>query len=112
MNRVNARRAAAGSGRAITTAPGFFTRREFTDRYAELTGFDLGDLDFYVAFACFRLAVILEGIHARFLQDVARIASWTPVLAGRGAPLSSSRTLTPSRRGRTTPTRFCGQGRG
>ncbi|TYK52577.1 phosphotransferase family protein [Actinomadura decatromicini] len=55
-------------GATITAAPGFFTRREFTDRYAALTGFDLADLDFYVAFACFKLAVILEGIHARYLQ--------------------------------------------
>jgi aminoglycoside phosphotransferase (APT) family kinase protein len=56
-------------GATVTAAPGFFSRREFTDRYAELTGFDLADLDFYVAFACFKLAVILEGIHARFLQN-------------------------------------------
>ncbi|MEW2353075.1 phosphotransferase family protein [Spirillospora sp. NPDC029432] len=55
-------------GATITAAPGFHSRREFAERYAELTGFDLADLDFYVAFACFKLAVILEGIHARFLQ--------------------------------------------
>ncbi|WP_456151177.1 phosphotransferase [Actinomadura formosensis] len=56
-------------GATITSAPGFFTRREFADRYAALSGFDLAGLDFYVAFACFKLAVILEGIHARFLQN-------------------------------------------
>ncbi|RFU41996.1 phosphotransferase family protein [Actinomadura logoneensis] len=55
-------------GATITTAPGFATRREFAERYAGLTGADLSDLDYYVAFACFKLAVILEGIHARFLQ--------------------------------------------
>ncbi|MEU9843283.1 phosphotransferase family protein, partial [Actinomadura sp. NPDC048032] len=38
-------------GATITSAPGFLTRREFAGRYAELTGFDLADLDFYVAFA-------------------------------------------------------------
>jgi aminoglycoside phosphotransferase (APT) family kinase protein len=55
-------------GSTVTSAPGFLTRREFAGRYAELTGYDLADLDFYVAFGCFKLAVILEGIHARFLQ--------------------------------------------
>jgi aminoglycoside phosphotransferase (APT) family kinase protein len=55
-------------GSTVTSVRGFLTRREFAGRYAELTGFDLTDLDFYVAFGCFKLAVILEGIHARFLQ--------------------------------------------
>jgi aminoglycoside phosphotransferase (APT) family kinase protein len=44
------------------------TRAEFAGRYADLTGHDLSHLDFYVAFGCFKLAVILEGIHARYLQ--------------------------------------------
>jgi aminoglycoside phosphotransferase (APT) family kinase protein len=76
-------------GATITSAPGFFTRREFTDRYAALTGFDLADLDFYVAFACFKLAVILEGIHARFLQKATvgegfdQIGGGVPVLLER-----------------------------
>jgi aminoglycoside phosphotransferase (APT) family kinase protein len=55
-------------GSTVTSVRGFLTRAEFAGRYAELTGFDLADLDFYVAFGCFKLAVILEGIHARFLQ--------------------------------------------
>ncbi|TNY36906.1 phosphotransferase family protein [Thermomonospora catenispora] len=55
-------------GATVTASPGFMTRREFAERYAEITGFDLSQIDFYVAFACFKLAVILEGIHARFLQ--------------------------------------------
>ncbi|TDD67580.1 phosphotransferase family protein [Actinomadura rubrisoli] len=76
-------------GATITAAPGFLTRREFAGRYAELTGFDLGDLDFYVAFACFKLAVILEGIHARFLQNATvgegfdQIGDAVPLLLGR-----------------------------
>ncbi|MGW5410851.1 phosphotransferase family protein [Actinomadura geliboluensis] len=76
-------------GATITSAPGFFTRREFTDRYAALTGFDLADLDFYVAFACFKLAVILEGIHARFLQNATvgegfdQIGGGVPILLER-----------------------------
>lgn len=76
-------------GATITSAPGFFTRREFTERYAALTGFDLADLDFYVAFACFKLAVILEGIHARYLQKATvgegfdQIGDGVPILLDR-----------------------------
>ncbi|MFI0404301.1 phosphotransferase family protein [Actinomadura sp. 3N508] len=76
-------------GAKITTAPGFYSRREFTGRYAALTGFDLADLDFYVAFACFKLAVILEGIHARYLQKATvgegfdQIGDGVPVLLRR-----------------------------
>ncbi|WUI01472.1 phosphotransferase family protein [Spirillospora sp. NBC_00431] len=72
-------------GATITSAPGFFTRREFTDRYAALTGFDLADLDFYVAFACFKLAVILEGIHARYLQKATVGEGFDQI--GGGVPL-------------------------
>lgn len=53
----------------VTMSPGFHTRKEFTERYAAATGFDLAAIDFYVAFGCYKLAVILEGIHARFLQN-------------------------------------------
>lgn len=76
-------------GATITSAPGFFTRREFTERYAALTGSDLADLDFYVAFACFKLAVILEGIHARYLQKATvgegfdQIGDGVPILLDR-----------------------------
>ncbi|MGI5420273.1 phosphotransferase [Actinomadura luteofluorescens] len=72
-------------GATITSAPGFLTRREFAARYAELTGFDLADLDFYVAFACFKLAVILEGIHARYLQNATVGEGFDQI--GGGVPL-------------------------
>ncbi|WP_433463484.1 phosphotransferase family protein [Spirillospora sp. CA-128828] len=72
-------------GATITAAPGFFGRREFTERYAALTGFDLADLDFYVAFACFKLAVILEGIHARYLQNATVGEGFDQI--GGGVPL-------------------------
>jgi aminoglycoside phosphotransferase (APT) family kinase protein len=72
-------------GATITSAPGFYTRREFAGRYAELTGFDLADVDFYVAFACFKLAVILEGIHARYLQNATVGEGFDQI--GAGVPL-------------------------
>ncbi|MEU4535273.1 phosphotransferase family protein [Streptosporangium sp. NPDC023825] len=52
----------------VTVAPGFLTAREFAAHYAEVSGADLSDLDFYVAFGNYKLAVIVEGIHARFKQ--------------------------------------------
>jgi aminoglycoside phosphotransferase (APT) family kinase protein len=55
-------------GATVTTAPGFLTREQVAARYASLTGRDLSRLNYYMAFGCFKLAVVLEGIHARFLQ--------------------------------------------
>jgi aminoglycoside phosphotransferase (APT) family kinase protein len=55
-------------GAGVTGMPGFLTRAELADRYAELTGRDLSGIGYYMAFGCFKLAVVLEGIHARFLQ--------------------------------------------
>lgn len=55
-------------GSTITAGPGFPTRAQFIERYAELTGFDVSGLDYYVAFGCFKLAIILEGIHARYVK--------------------------------------------
>jgi aminoglycoside phosphotransferase (APT) family kinase protein len=55
-------------GAGITSLAGFFTRAELAARYAELTGRDLSGIGYYMAFGCYKLAVVLEGIHARFLQ--------------------------------------------
>jgi aminoglycoside phosphotransferase (APT) family kinase protein len=52
----------------ITTGPGFLTRAQIARRYAAATGRDVSGLGYYMAFGCFKLAVVLEGIHARFLQ--------------------------------------------
>jgi aminoglycoside phosphotransferase (APT) family kinase protein len=50
----------------VTAAPGFFTAKEFAAHYAKASGADLGDLDFYVAFGHYKIAVIAEGIYTRF----------------------------------------------
>ena len=51
-----------------TTSPGFWTRAEFAAEYARLTGRDVSRIGYYVAFGYFKLAVVLEGIHARYRQ--------------------------------------------
>ncbi len=53
-------------GQPANLAPGFPTREELTARYAERSGRDLADLDFFVAFGYWKLAIILEGVYARY----------------------------------------------
>lgn len=55
-------------GAGITAQPGFLTRSQFAARYAEITGRDLSGIGYYIAFGYFKLAVVLEGINARFIQ--------------------------------------------
>jgi len=52
---------------AITALAGFPTREQAAAAYAERSGRDLSNLDFYTVLAHFKLAVILENMHARFL---------------------------------------------
>ena len=53
-----------------TSVPGFLTRREVADRYADATGRDISRLDFYVAFASWKVACILDGVHKRYAEGV------------------------------------------
>jgi aminoglycoside phosphotransferase (APT) family kinase protein len=49
-----------------TIAPGFPKRDEVRERYAELSGRDLGQIDFFIALGYWKLAIILEGVYARY----------------------------------------------
>ncbi|MFZ5847937.1 MAG: phosphotransferase family protein [Actinomycetota bacterium] len=51
-----------------STAPGFLDEDETLALYRERSGRDLSAMGFYLGLACFKLAVILEGIHYRFTQ--------------------------------------------
>jgi aminoglycoside phosphotransferase (APT) family kinase protein len=42
-------------------------RADLAARYAQASGRDISQLDFYVAFAYWKLACILEGVYARYL---------------------------------------------
>jgi aminoglycoside phosphotransferase (APT) family kinase protein len=74
----------------VTASDGFPRRAEVVRRYAEITGFDVARIDWYVAFAYFKLAVILEGIHCRHLRGLtvgdgfADLAPVVPELLRRG----------------------------
>jgi len=74
---------------ALTCLPGFLSASEVVERYRERTGRAVDDLGVYVAFGCFRWAVIREGIRARSLinhvdVDVEAISASVPVIAARG----------------------------
>ncbi|CAB4574201.1 unannotated protein [freshwater metagenome] len=51
-----------------TPAGGFPPYRDLVERYADGTGRDVSAVDYYVAFSCWRLAVISEGVYARYLH--------------------------------------------
>lgn len=53
-------------GASATTAPGFGSRADVAARYAEVSGRDISELAFYVAFAYWKLACILEGVYTRY----------------------------------------------
>jgi aminoglycoside phosphotransferase (APT) family kinase protein len=48
-----------------TLAPGFTSRAELRHRYEDAAGVDASTLDFYEAFAWWKLACIVEGVYAR-----------------------------------------------
>jgi aminoglycoside phosphotransferase (APT) family kinase protein len=53
-------------GQPANLAPGFPTREELRARYAEGSGRDLSELDFFIALGYWKLAIILEGVYARY----------------------------------------------
>lgn len=54
-------------GDAATIYGGFSSRQELIAEYGRLTGRNTGNMDFFFAFASWRLACILEGVHARYV---------------------------------------------
>ena len=50
----------------VTMYPGFIRREEFMERYAQKSGRDLSSMHFYLTFAYFKLAVIIQQIYVRW----------------------------------------------
>jgi aminoglycoside phosphotransferase (APT) family kinase protein len=80
-----------------TPAGGFPAFADLVERYARRTGRDASGIDFYVAFGCWRLAVISEGVYARYLHgamgdhdgiDVAMFKDGAESLAERALEVS------------------------
>ncbi len=51
-----------------TMAPGFPSRDDVRTRYAERSGRDLSEIDFFVALGYWKLAIILEGVYSRYAK--------------------------------------------
>jgi aminoglycoside phosphotransferase (APT) family kinase protein len=83
-------RAAIPVAAGLTAQPGFPTAASFAAGYAARTGADLSSLTYYVAFGCLKLAIILEGVHARYLsgqtvgEGYDEVAGAVPLLVARG----------------------------
>ena len=66
----NAEESVDGVAALPTAVPGFASRDELLSVYAERTGRDVSDMPYYVAFAQWRMACIMEGVYARFKAGV------------------------------------------
>jgi aminoglycoside phosphotransferase (APT) family kinase protein len=83
-------RAAIPVAAGVTTWPGFPSAAQFAERYSRLSGRDLHGLPFYQALGSLKLAVILEGVHARYLSGTTVGGGYdsagpaVPVLVARG----------------------------
>ncbi|UFJ43025.1 phosphotransferase family protein [Brevibacillus humidisoli] len=51
---------------SVTSLPGFFSRRELLERYASKSGRDLTEIDFYLTYAYYKVAVICQQIYYRW----------------------------------------------
>jgi len=57
-----------GGLKSVTAEPGFPGRAQVRELYAQLSGRDLAQLDFYLAFAYFKLGVICQQIFYRWYK--------------------------------------------
>jgi aminoglycoside phosphotransferase (APT) family kinase protein len=55
----------------VTELPGFPSAPELADAYAKASGRNLAELGFWVAFAYWKIAIIVEGVYRRWLNDPA-----------------------------------------
>jgi aminoglycoside phosphotransferase (APT) family kinase protein len=55
----------------VTSLPGFPTAAELSDAYLRASGRDPAALGFWIAFAYWKVAIIVEGVYRRWLNDPA-----------------------------------------
>jgi aminoglycoside phosphotransferase (APT) family kinase protein len=69
----------------VTVQPGWMTRAEITECYAEYTGRDVSRIDFYEIFAIFKIAVVVQQIYFRYVRGQThdeRFAAFGPRVEG------------------------------
>jgi aminoglycoside phosphotransferase (APT) family kinase protein len=70
-----------GGSSPFTIKPGFFTRAQIIEAYARQSGRNVDAIDFYQVLALYKLAIISEGIYARFMQGKTLGEGFTSVRA-------------------------------
>ena len=79
----------------VTDRPGWLTRDQIVERYAERSGRDLAPIRFYETFALFKIAVVIQQIFFRYSRgqtDDPRFATFgerVAYLARHAAALAS-----------------------
>jgi|SRR5215469_5144337 len=63
-----------------TNYPGSLTRGELVHRYAQTTGRDVANMAFYLVFARFKLAVIVQQIYYRYRQGLTKDARFAGMI--------------------------------
>ncbi len=56
----------------VTAQPGWYTRREIVQRYAEKSGRDVARVAFYEVFALYKIAVVVQQIYVRWKRGQTR----------------------------------------
>ena len=84
------------SVRQPSMAPGMMTRKEVLDFYADRTGFDVSDMQFYYVQGIWRLAVVVQQLYRRFYDgatDDPRFKNY-PIMTAQMAELARERIAT------------------
>ena len=63
-----------------TFAPGSWPRKKLADRYAEITGRDISNLPYYVTFALFKIAVVVQQIYYRYVKGHTQDERFKPLI--------------------------------
>jgi aminoglycoside phosphotransferase (APT) family kinase protein len=88
---------------APTTVPGFFTRRQFVERYFERSKTTTDDVLYYYVYGLFKVAVILQQIFFRFRHGLtqddrfAGLGDVVKALARQGSRAVAAESLSPGR---------------
>ncbi|WP_326640188.1 phosphotransferase family protein [Streptosporangium sp. NBC_01755] len=88
------------AGSAASTSERLPAPEDLAERYARVSGRDLGRLDFYLALGYFKIAVIAEGIYARHRQGLTvgegfdTVGAAVPQLAAAGLRALNRKTAT------------------
>jgi aminoglycoside phosphotransferase (APT) family kinase protein len=86
-------------GSDVTAVAGFPSKADLVDRYVELTGRDLGRLDWFVGFALWKAAVFCEAIYGRYLRGELVEGDASAEVFRDGVPLMAAGALEALSRG-------------